>query len=139
MNHCPDPSLIYVDAEQGYACGASVSVEDAAKAFAAMCNELKRVDGAPCTQPTFDARDARAVIEAKTDICWHRTAYTDGETCGVTISTTDTGGAPRRSIVAWGIGGVAGPGTVTSASGPKLPLTAMNQNAGGETDQPHPE
>lgn len=57
INHCPDPTMIYVDPEQGYSCGAKLDKEALKDAWVTRCEQLKRPvpgGGNPCAPPTFD-------------------------------------------------------------------------------------
>src|SRR5205809_322994 len=61
---CPDPSLIYVDPEEGYSCGQEPNPEEVKAAWVAACEERQRGVGPeanPCVPPTFAYNDARFI------------------------------------------------------------------------------
>lgn len=85
---CPDPSLIYVDPQQGYACGESVDAEAARRTYETLCRRTVRpVPGGPDPCRPGDPLGAGMVYPGPPpdDLCVDPRAQdagrTDGEEC----------------------------------------------------------
>src|SRR5262249_17688829 len=55
MNHCPDPTMIFVDPDQGYSCGVQFDPAAAKEAWVARCEQRAKFDpeNNPCVPPKF--------------------------------------------------------------------------------------
>ena len=79
MSGCPDPTLILVDPDQGYSCGAKVDPEAVKNAWVAKCEKRVKFgpDGPnPCEPPMID-RAGRFGQGKMGDICGNPYAQTD--------------------------------------------------------------
>lgn len=76
MHGCPDPTLIYVDPESGYACGAKVDPQLVIDAWVEGCKAvtLPGPDSDPCGPPKVNERGQIAWSSQK-DICNNEIAY----------------------------------------------------------------
>lgn len=112
-NHCPDPTMIYTDPEQGYACGIKVDEKALKEAWSARCEELKNFgpDGGPCRPPTFT--ENKKFIKGKIgDICNDPAVRIDPDSseCQATFTITKTFGEPDiQKLAVWGINNLGGP------------------------------
>lgn len=119
VNGCPDPTQIYVDPEQGYACGASADPETARVAYEGICRELARggPDRDPCTP--FDPNGAGMVFNGPPgDLCSDPKARTESDECFGVIEVRDpTGAKTWQEYVVWGQSVFGGPTFVFPTSG----------------------
>jgi hypothetical protein len=122
MNQCPDPALILVDPDQGYACGAKLDPEAVKDAWVAKCEQLVKFgpDAAnPCLPPTLDqaVRFGQGKID---DICRSPYAQTDpdNDACSTVTIAEEFGKIDIQEIIVFGLNTFGGPIVVL----PKDPL-----------------
>ena len=113
MKHCADPSLILVDPDAGYVCGAKPDPEAIKNAVVERCRQLKRpVPGGPdpCVPPQVDG-DGRFAKQGSPDYwCHSPLALVDPEApdCLGTVTIQDFG--PNiQEILVWGLNKLGGP------------------------------
>jgi len=113
-NHCPDPALIRVDPEQGYACGEKIDLEELKNAWVAQCEQLERgvdPDTNPCVPPQVD--DAGRYVKTNPGLLCDDPAarYEPGnETCTVTLKMERPFGEPDlHQLIVWGLNKLGGP------------------------------
>jgi hypothetical protein len=122
LNGCADPGLIYVDPDQGYACGEKLDAEAARQAFEDLCNERKRPgpDGSPCGPPEIEEGAVFAALDTQ-DICKNPYAHVEPEACTLEIAIPEPDKNTWQAILAFGLTKLGGPGTLMPAPGPKPP------------------
>ena len=126
VNDCPDPTLILVDPDQGYACGAkpdAATVEALKKAWVTRCEENKKFgpDTNPCEPPTLDGRQIKGKIG---DVCNdpHALVNPDSDVCAVTFHVPKTWGTTDiQNIIILGLNKLGGPIFVLPPRNPKTP------------------
>lgn len=91
MNHCPDPTRIYVDPEAGYECGATIDAKLVIEAWVAGCRSVTTPgpDGSdPCGPPQIN--DGGQIARSDRDLCNNPQAYIDEEAAGcIGVLTVD--------------------------------------------------
>lgn len=122
MNGCPDPTLIYVDPESGYACAPPVDPQLVIDAWTKMCerNVTPGPDGgSPCHKPN-PSESGRILHGDETEICSSQIAYVDPEQAGcfVPLEVDDFGRPDLNGLIVWGQGVFGGPIVVLPQIGP---------------------
>jgi hypothetical protein len=122
---CPDPTLIYVDPDAGYACAAPVDSAAVIEAWRSRCERLTRPGpdgGSPCSKPTV-SHSGHVVRGDELDICTNPQALSDPEFNGCIrpieidpFGKTDVGG-----LIIWGQGVFGGPLVVLPPPPPPFP------------------
>lgn len=113
MNHCPDPTLILVDPDSGYECGAKLDPEAVRQAYVERCRQLHRPTPGgpdPCEPPKLDGSGRFANQGAPDDMCHSPYALIDPESpeCLGTVTIQDFG--PNiQEILVWGLNKLGGP------------------------------
>ncbi len=113
LNNCPDPTLIYVDPEQGYACGAKPDPEAVKNAWVKRCQE-KVLYGPdtpnPCAPPTIDGSGHYGNGPIG-DVCNDPHAYLnpDSNDCAGTFTLTGVSQPTVTEIAVWGMNRIGGP------------------------------
>ncbi len=128
MNNCPDPALILVDPDQGYACGSKSDAEtlEALKnAWVERCETRKRFDPSgqnPCRPPQFD-ESLRTGNGPMGDICNDPAAYIDPDNndCIATFEVRPFGEVNLQQIAVWGLNKLGGPIVVFPPRGNDTP------------------
>ena len=127
MNGCPDPTMILVDPEQGYACGDKIDKEALKNAWVARCEELKRFGPGgdnPCLPPTID-NPGRSIKGKVGDIVCRGDprAYIDpGSTsCQTELKLPALGQVDIQKIIVYGLNKLGGPVVVIPSRDPKPP------------------
>jgi hypothetical protein len=113
FNHCPDPTQIMVDPEQGYVCGKPIDATALKAAWIARCEQLKRFgpDGSnPCQPPQLDpsGRFGRGVAGL---ICGNPQAYVlpGSRECYTIIEVRPFGEPDVQQLIVWGLNKLGGP------------------------------
>ena len=113
VNGCPDPVLIYVDPEQGYACGAKPDAEAVKNAWVKRCEQKVRYGpetSNPCIPPAIDGsgRFGRGPIG---DVCNDPHAYLNPESndCAGTFVLTGVSQPTVTEVAVWGMNRIGGP------------------------------
>jgi len=125
MNGCADPTLILVDPEAGYTCGAAVDPKAVAEAWRKRCEQLTRPGpdgGTPCSPPSVEGKGF-VIRNRQGDVCTDPQAYVDPAS-GVCIRTlaVDTFGQPNvQSIIDIALGRLGGPTFVLPSQTPPPP------------------
>lgn len=133
---CPDPVLIHVDPEQGYACGLKPDPQALKEAWVAQCEELQRgvdPDTSPCKQPEIDD-PGRYIKNNPWLLCDDPAAdYEPGsEACTATLVVDRPFGEPDvHQIAVWGLNKLGGPIVViTDRSTPPPPSNGPDPRPG---------
>ncbi|MFY9489027.1 MAG: hypothetical protein WAP35_10095 [Solirubrobacterales bacterium] len=126
MNGCPDPTLILVDPEQGYACGAKPDAEAVAKAWGDRCEQtIKYAPGtSPCEPLQLDGDGRFGSGRVGDDFCNDPRAYVEGDAaaCQVSIELGSYFGKPDiHQIIIIALEKIGGPLIVLPNLGPKPP------------------
>jgi hypothetical protein len=117
LEGCPDPSLIYVDPEQGYSCRPNIDPQALRQAWMDRCEQLKRptVDGSnPCSPPQVDS-DSRFVEPGdRNQVCGGPQVYVTPDvepqdrSC-VHVLQLPTFEKSLQQIYVWGLNNLGGP------------------------------
>lgn len=122
MTDCPDPALILVDPDQGYACGAPLDAKAVAEAYERHCAEVvKTAPGVgPCGGAPFEASgwQVRPGL-APGQVCTDPVAMVDPEsnTCIVTLEVSDFGQVDVRELIVIALDTFGGPVVVLPGGG----------------------
>jgi hypothetical protein len=121
INGCPDPTLIYVDPDAGYTCGAKIDPEAVKNAWVAKCRELKRpVPGGPdpCAPPEVDGK-GRYVHGDPGNLCGDPRAMVnpDSPDCMIAVKVGSFG-PDINQILIWAMNKLGGPIVVLPATNP---------------------
>ncbi len=110
MEGCPDPALILVDPDQGYACGSRADPVAVANAYRERCQQLTQgVDGQdPCAPKVVT--DGRFISDAAFDVCRSPFALIDPESnaCATPLKVRDLGGG-IEDVILFGLNHLGGP------------------------------
>jgi len=124
MSHCPDPALILVDPDQGYACGATLDAKAVAEVYERHCSEVvKTVPGVgPCGGAPFETSgwQVRPGL-APGQICSDPVAMVDPDsnTCIVTLAVSDFGQTDVGDLVVIALDTFGGPVVVLPGTDPR--------------------
>jgi hypothetical protein len=122
FNHCPDPTQILVDPEQGYVCGKPIDAAALKAAWVARCEQLKRSgpDGPnPCRPPQLDP-SGRFGRGAAAPICSDPQAYVlpGSRECYTIIEVRPFGEPDLQQLIVWGLNKLGGPVIVLNRNPP---------------------
>jgi hypothetical protein len=127
LHGCPQPELIYVDPDAGYACDPKVDPEALKDAWVAHCEELRRgVDGQnPCVKPDVD-ESGRLIAgqHVRSDLCNDPAALVDPEqnSCIAALVVPRPFGEPSvHQLVVFGLNKFGGPVVVLTRKDPEPP------------------
>lgn len=125
MNHCPDPTYIYIDPEQGYECGAKVDPQLVVQAAVERCRKTTRPypDGRDPCKPPQVSDSGRVIYGASKDICSDPKAYVDpaSNACIVEIQADTFGRPDLASIILFALNKFGGPIVVLPRRNPPPP------------------
>jgi hypothetical protein len=124
-HHCPDPTLILVDPEAGYVCGAKPDEKALKAAWVARCEQLARPgpDSEPCKPPKYDA-NTRVAKGYMGGVCNDPHAMTDpdGTLCQATFQIgKEFGAIDINKIIVLGMSKLGGPVIVLPNRNPPPP------------------
>jgi hypothetical protein len=126
MNHCPDPTIMYVDPDAGYACGAKIDPEAVKQAWVQHCRRLQRPspDGPdPCEPPSVDALGRYVGGKPLDDMCHSLIALIDpeGPACYGTVEIQAFGQPDLQEILLVALNKIGGPVVVLPNRNPPPP------------------
>jgi hypothetical protein len=113
MKSCPEPELIYVDPDAGYACRQKVDPEAFKQAWVDRCHELKRpVPGGPdpCAPPEVDRFGRFVTPGSPVSFCGDPLAHIDPDSPDCLGTLTIQQFAPNaQTLLVWGLNKLGGP------------------------------